>query len=242
MSGGKRSTDPDILRVGVQASARPEFSHARKGVDYREVAAYCERVERERSDLGAALVLTQRRLREVEADLLRHEKAEAELTRSVHLAKQAADAIVADARERAAELQEISRAQAAERLADGRSRLNVEADQLDSLRMAVAAEAANLAAIEEHLRGRVSRAAASLVEIVDAPGGLGPFSQSTATLLEFAELLQRTAASGKAARVRFDVQDGAAIVDVSALLPPSPSQRETSRTAGLTQVAAATAH
>ena len=140
--------------------------------------------------------------------------------------------------ERAAELQEMSRQEAANRLADGRTKLNAEAEQLDSLRMAVAAEAANLSAIEEHLCGRVSRAAAALVEIVDAPGGLGPFSQSTATLLEFAELLHRTAAGGKVARVRFDVQDGAAIVDVSALVPPSPTPREIARTAGLTRAAA----
>lgn len=220
MGGRKRafSTEPEILL----APLRPAFSRARRGLDPMEVSAYLDMIEQERSDLGTALLLTQRRVREQQDALARHEALEEELTRSLHLAKQTADAIMADARQRAQQIEVESRQRAAVVEQDARCRLAEEESQLDGLRMAIAAEAAGLAEVEAHLGSRISRAAAALVKVVDSPGGLGPFSQSTATLLEFAEILERSAGTGHPPKIRFDVEAGTPVAIVSTMLAPPP--------------------
>lgn len=176
--------------------ARPAFGRARRGRGYdpADVRPYLDMLERERADLGAALVLTQARVRELTAKLERYEALEQELTRSVRLAKETAAAVVADAEARAAALRADAEAEAARLVAEGHAKVAEEQEGLNALHMAIAAEASALAALEES--AGFSRAAAALVEIVDGPGGLGPFSQATSTLLEFAQLLQRTARNG----------------------------------------------
>ncbi|MDH4146240.1 MAG: DivIVA domain-containing protein [Acidimicrobiia bacterium] len=191
MSGAQRqpTLENNELTFGP---ARPAFRRRRRGFDADEVTSYLDMLDRERADLGTALVLTQARVKELNSRLGRYEALEDELTRSLHLAKQTADAVVEDASRRAQEITSTAEAQREAMLADGRARLRAEADELDGMRMALAAEAAHLNSLEERISTHISRAARALVEIVDAPGGLGPFSQATANLLEFAQLLQRS--------------------------------------------------
>jgi cell division septum initiation protein DivIVA len=215
-----RGNDPKPASGGTSAasgSGRPSFARARKGWDPEQVGAYLDRVERERDEREAALVAAERRLKEQHVRLEDYEAVEDELTRSVHLARQTGDAIEADAHSRAAEIIAAAEAEAEAIIEDGRRRLAEEERSLDDLRMAVAAEAVMLEEVEQRLSTRISRAAAALVETVDAPGGLGPFSQATATLLEFAQMLQHTARSGTALQVRLEVDDSAAVARVSAL-------------------------
>ncbi|MPY95714.1 MAG: hypothetical protein GEV08_22480 [Acidimicrobiia bacterium] len=217
---GDKNGRPDtpMSAEAMFGPARPVFSRARKGYDPGEVRPYLDMLERERSDLGAALVLTQARVRELAAKLERYEALEQELTRSVHLAKETADAVVADAEGRAAQIVAEGEAASARHLAEGRATIAEESRELDALHMAIAAEAATLASLED--TSNISRAAAALVEIVDKPEGLGPFSQATSTLLEFAQLLLRTARAG------VDAGSSPATVDLTraevAPVPPQP--------------------
>ena len=160
------------------------------------------------------VALTQARVEELQARLDRYQELEDELTRSVRLANQTGEALMADAEARAADLLVAAEGEAERVVDEGRLRLAEEERSLDGLRMAVAAEAAMLEEVERRLSVRISRAAAALVEIVDAPGGLGPFSQGTATLLELAQLLQRTATSGRPIRVQLDVDYDAVVARV----------------------------
>ena len=188
-------------------SAPPTFRRVWRGWDPVEVADHLSGLERERDQLRAALAESENLRGEQRDRLDRFEAIESELTRSIRLARQTGEAVIADAERRAAELLAAAQREV-EALHDaGRARLAEEERSLDKLRMAVAAEAAMLKEIEQHLSTRLSRAAASLVEIVDRPGGLGPFSQATATLIEFAQLLQRTATSGTPVQVRVEVDD-----------------------------------
>ena len=214
-----QADEPEILL----APLRPAFSRARRGFDPLEVSAYLDMIEQERSDLGTALLLTQRKVREQQDGLARHQAVEDELTRSLHLAKQTADAILADAQQRASQIETETAQRVAAHEADGRRRLAEEERQLDGLRMALAAEAAGLVEVEAHLGTRISRAAAALVKVVDSPGGLGPFSQATATLLEFAEILQRATASGQSPRIRLDMETGAPVAVVTTVAAPPNS-------------------
>lgn len=213
---GVRDYNPSADNDPVLGPARPAFSRRRKGYDSGEVTQYLDMLERERSDLGTALVLIQARVRELTAKLERFEALENELTKSLHLGKQTADAVVADANRRSEEIITQAKVESGRLLEEGRRRLRQEEHELDNLRLALAAEAANLESLEKRLDGQISRAARALVDIVDAPGGLGPFSQATATLLEFAQLLQRNARSGTPAKVQLAVENGGA---VARLLP-----------------------
>jgi hypothetical protein len=203
---------------------RPPFDRVRKGYEPAQVDAYATRLEQERADLDAVVALTQARVQDLQARLDRYEALEEELTRSVHLANQTGDAVIADAEARAADLLVAAEEEAERVVEEGRLRLAEEERSLDGLRMAVAAEATMLEDVERRLSVRISRAAAALVEIVDAPGGLGPFSQGTATLLEFAQLLQHTARSGTRVRVRFEVEDGVTVARVTAAPTPDPAR------------------
>lgn len=216
---GKGAPTSPAERGERTTPGRPPFDRARKGYEPAQVDAYMTRLEAERADLDGVVALTQARVQELQARVDRFEALEDELTRSVRLANQTGEALMADAEARAADLLVAAEGEAERVVDEGRIRLAEEERSLDGLRMAVAAEAAMLEEVERRLSVRISRAAAALVEIVDAPGGLGPFSQGTATLLEFAQLLQRTSRSGTRVQVRFEVEDGITVARVSA--PPS---------------------
>lgn len=194
MGDKHRQPDPPASAEAMFGASRPAFRRARRGLEPTEVGAYLDMVESERSDLGAALLLTQARVRELSARLERFEAMEEELTRLVQHAREASDVAVREAQARAAAVVADAEATAARTLAAGRAVLAEEEEGLSALHMAIAAEAATLASLED--ASDISRAAAALVEIVDGPGGLGPFSQAASTLIEFAQLLQRTARNG----------------------------------------------
>ena len=221
MRGKGASTSP-AERGETAPPGRPPFDRARKGYEPAQVDAYLGRLERERADLDGVVALTQARVEELQARLDRYQELEDELTRSVRLANQTGEALMADAEARAADLLVAAEGEAERVVDEGRLRLAEEERSLDGLRMAVAAEAAMLEEVERRLSVRISRAAAALVEIVDAPGGLGPFSQGTATLLELAQLLQRTSRSGTRVQVRFEVEDGVTLARVTAPQEPGP--------------------
>ena len=203
----------------------PTFRRVRRGWDPAQVASQLEEIERERASLRAALAHSEDVRAEQRDRLDRFEAIENELTRSVRLARQTGEAVVADAQQRADELLAEARREVQALYAAGRARLAEEEQSLDRLRMAAAAEAALLKDVEHHLRTRVSRAAAALVEIVDRPGGLGPFSQATATLIEFAQLLHRAATSDTPVHVRVDVDDDVAVARVTPAEPVGNGHR-----------------
>ena len=190
MAEQRRQPDPFTTAEVMFGAARPAFGRARRGLDPGEVLPYLDMLERERSDLGASLVLAQARVRELTTQVERYRAIEEELARTLDDARQRAVQLVAEAEARAVEVVGDAHEKADAVLAAGRATLAEEAQQLDGLRMAVAAEAAALAALEDS--SHISRAAAALVQLVDGPGGLGPFSRAAGTLLEFARLLQRT--------------------------------------------------
>jgi hypothetical protein len=183
------------------------------------VAQHLDALGRERAELRAALASSENVRGEQRDRLDRYEAIENELTRSVRLARQTGEAVVADAQQRADELLAEARREVQELYATGRARLAEEEQSLDRLRMAAAAEAAMLKEVEHHLATRISRAAAALVEIVDRPGGLGPFSQATATLIEFAQLLHRAATSETPVHVRVEVDEDVAVARVTSVEP-----------------------
>lgn len=218
MADKSRQPDAYTSAEAMFGAGRPAFGRARRGFDPKEVTPYFDLLERERADLGAALVLAQTSSRDLAERLERFEALEEELTRAVHQARETADAMVADAQERAAATLAEADERAAATLAEGRAALARDERELDGLRMAVAAEAASLAALED--TSHISRAAAALVGIVDGPGGLGAFSRATGTLLEFAQLLQRTARGGSAPELHLDITDGDVVVSAPA---PDPA-------------------
>ena len=209
------STPTKQVPTAPPASTPPTFRRARRGWDPAQVAGHLEEIERDRAALRAALAHAEDVRAEQRDRLDRYEAIENELTRSVRLARQTGEAVVADAQQRADELLAEARREVQALYAAGRARLAEEEQSLDRLRMAAAAEAAMLKDVEHHLSTRVSRAAAALVEIVDRPGGLGPFSQATATLIEFAQLLHRAATSETPVHVRVEVDDDVAVARVT---------------------------
>ena len=204
-----------VATAPPRASTPPTFRRTRRGWDPAQVAGHLEEIERDRAALRAALAHAEDVRAEQRDRLDRYEAIENELTRSVRLARQTGEAVVADAQQRADELLAEARREVQALYAAGRARLAEEEQSLDRLRMAAAAEAAMLKDVEHHLSTRVSRAAAALVEIVDRPGGLGPFSQATATLIEFAQLLHRAATSETPVHVRVEVDDDVAVARVT---------------------------
>lgn len=105
--------------------------------------------------------------------------------------------------------------EAARTLAEGRARLAIEAAEMEKYRLAIVAEASMLAQIEQRLGPRLSRAAARLVEVVDATDGIGPFSHATAELVHFARLLQRSIAAGTFDAVDLEIDGGNAALRIS---------------------------
>jgi len=99
-------------------------------------------------------------------------------------------------------------AEAERLLAETRAQLAAEAAEMERYRWAIAAEASMLDQIEQRLGPRLSRAAARLIEVVDAPDGIGPFSQATAALVETARLLQRAVHGGLLESVAIEADGG----------------------------------
>jgi cell division septum initiation protein DivIVA len=212
--GSTRSSGVTSETSASSPEARPPFRRARKGWDPEEVGAYLDGLERDREQLRGALAHLEAERETLRQRLDGYEAIERELTRSVRLARQTGEAVVADADHRAAELLAAARQEVEALHEAGRARLAEEERALDGLRMAVAAEAAMLKDVEQQLATRISQAAAALVELVDAPGGLGPFSQATATLLEFAQMLHRAAVKGTAVQVRLELDEGTPVARV----------------------------
>lgn len=73
--------------------------------------------------------------------------------------------------------------------------------ELHHRQRALGAEADQIADLRRRLSGDMSRAAMRLVQIVDGDGGLGPFSEQTGSLLEFAELLSRGSTPARSGEV-----------------------------------------
>jgi cell division septum initiation protein DivIVA len=192
------------------------FTTARKGYDPGEVDIFVAATEHRVDELGAALASARTRVRSLEAEVQTYADREEEFTGPVRIAHQRADAIVAAAEHMVEERRTAAEAEAAEIVATGRAQLAKEAAELDSFRMAIAAEAATLNEIEKRLEGRISRAAAALVELVDAPGGLGPFSHATGSLVEFAQLLHHAQRSGALTEVRIELEEDIAAATIVA--------------------------
>ncbi|MDY7106502.1 MAG: DivIVA domain-containing protein [Actinomycetota bacterium] len=171
---------------------RPDFDVRRRGYDPEEVDAHLAAIERDRARLLAELARLRKRNTALTEQVEAADGAAEELERAMALGQETADAIIADARERASGV--VAEAERdAQRIRDAeRKRMAEEDKRLDGLRMAVAAEAAHLEHVTEHLRAHMSEPAARLLEIVDGVGGLHTDPEATSTLLEFAELLHRT--------------------------------------------------
>ena len=204
----RRGYEPRAVDAGVE--------------DLRDQVAHAEATTHAARSYAASLLGELHRLQELED----------ELTTALDLARQTAAAVIADAEAQAAailaaatqeagarlavaELEARERTADAERqanatLAEGRARLAVEAAEMEKYRLAIVAEASMLQQIEHRLGPRLSRAAARLIEVVDAPDGVGPFSQAAATLVEYAILLQRSVAAGTYRSAALQVQGGEA--------------------------------
>jgi cell division septum initiation protein DivIVA len=207
------------------------FTTARKGYDPGEVDIFVAATEHRVDELGAALASARTRVRSLEAEVQTYADREEEFTGPVRIAHQRADAIVAAAEHMVEERRTAAEAEAAEIVATGRAQLAKEAAELDSFRMAIAAEAATLNEIEKRLEGRISRAAAALVELVDAPGGLGPFSHATGSLVEFAQLLHHAQRSGALTEVRIELEEDIAAATIVASGTHAPPTATTATTA-----------
>jgi cell division septum initiation protein DivIVA len=226
----------------------PRFPIVRKGYEPAVVDAALDHAQAANAQLEAVNEQARTHMRSLLAELARLQALEDEFVTPVHLSRQAAATLVADAeleaarlvseaenhaslRLVAAEQEAMDRLAAARReseacvasaeaaaaslLATGRAQLAAEAAVLEEHRLAIAAEASILAGIEARLGDTISRAAAALVEIVDAPGGLGPFSRATTSLVEFARLLQGAQRAGGLGEVRVELEEQLAVATVS---------------------------
>lgn len=207
--------------VKQSRTENPRFTVARKGYDQGEVEIFVTTLERRLSDAQTALAEAGLRMNALEAAVQRHEDREAEFTHPLRLSYEAGEAMLAQAAADAAAKVEAAEAQAADLLTVTRAQLARETQELDAFRMAIAAEAADLASAEQRLRGTISRAAAALVEIVDGPGGLGPFSQSTGSLVEFGRLLLAAAQTGALGEVRVELEGDVASATLVASAVPA---------------------
>jgi len=216
--------------------AHPQFPTTWRGYEPKAVDAALEDLREQITEAEAATGAARQYAADLLVELRRLQAIEDELTSSLDLARKMAENIEADARSQAASiiataeveagarlavveleasgLQADARAEAARLLAEGRARLEVEAAEMERYRFAIAAEASMLQQIEARLGPRLSRAAARLIEVVDAPDGLGPFSEATAALVETARLLQRSAHAGVLESVGVEVSGGSAVLRI----------------------------
>ena len=174
-------TERDVANQEEPGLAAYGFARSMRGFDQDQVNVCLWRLERDR----VALIERLERANE-EISRLRISQSEAEsvdadeVTRVVHLAERTAALVVSEAHAFA----ERKKAESRQILAHANADL-VRREQ------ALAAEAERVADLRRRTQGDISRAAARLVELVDGPHGLGPFSKQTGALLEFAELLAR---------------------------------------------------
>lgn len=212
--------------------ANRTFPVVRRGYEPRAVDAAVEDLHDQVAHAEATTHAARSYAASLLGELHRLQELEDELTTALDLARQTAAAIIADAEAQAAaiiatatqeadarlavaELEARERTEDAEReanttLAEGRARLAAEAAEMEQYRLAIVAEASMLQQIEHRLGPRLSRAAARLIEVVDAPDGIGPFSQAAATLVEYAILLQRSVAARTFEAAVLQVQGGEA--------------------------------
>jgi len=216
--------------------AHPQFPTVRRGYEPRAVEAALDDLRDQITQAEATAAASRQYAADLLAELQRLEALEYELTTSLDLARKVAENLEAEARSQAAAI--LSRAdmeaggrlavaeleasacttdarnEADRLLAEGRARLEAEAAEMERYRMAIVAEASMLAQIERRLGPQLSRAAARLIEVVDAPDGLGPFSKATASLVEVARLLQRAAHAGTLEAVSVEVTGGNAVLRI----------------------------
>jgi cell division septum initiation protein DivIVA len=210
------------------------FPVIKRGYEPKSVDAAMEDLRDRVAHAEATTHAARRYAASVFTELHRLQVLEDELTTALDLARQTADAVLADAHQRATEMVAGAEQQAgaclalsdfeanqtiadarrdAERaLAEGRARLAAETAEMERYRLAIAAEATMLQQIEHRLGPRLSRAAARLIEVVDAPDGIGPFSHASAALVDFARLLQRSVAAGTYDSLALELDGGEAVL------------------------------
>ncbi len=212
----------------------PQFPTVRRGYDPKAVDVALDDLREQITAAAAAAATARQYSADLLAELQRLESIEDELISSLDLARRVAEDTETEARREAAAIlaktdmeagarlavaeleaaacETDARTTAQRLLAEGRARLDAEAAEMERYRMAIVAEASMLAQIEQRLGPRLSRAAARLVEVVDAADGLGPFSQATASLVEAARLLQRAARASTLQAVSVEVGGGTAVL------------------------------
>lgn len=122
----------------------------------------------------AALVDEIAQLREqLAAAEMRATEAENALPHLMELGQRTVDGLLSDARRRGREIIEASRRQADDEFAEQREEMRRETKELDSLRMAVAAEAMGLESVRAELQRRISRSADELHRMAEHPMLLG---------------------------------------------------------------------
>jgi hypothetical protein len=104
---------------------------------------------------------------------LRASEAENALPHLMELGQRTVDGLLTDARRRGREIIEASRRKADEEFAAEREEMRRETKELDSLRMAVAAEAMGLESVRAELQRRISRSADELHRMAEHPKLLG---------------------------------------------------------------------
>ena len=111
--------------------------------------------------------------RQLAASENRAADAENALPHLMELGQRTVDGLLNDARRRGREIIESSRRQAADELGGQRDEVRREIKELDSLRMAVAAEAMGLEQVRAELQRRISRSASELNRMAEHPMLLG---------------------------------------------------------------------
>ena len=230
----RRGYDRRVVDVALEdlrdQIAQAEATTAASRSYAAELLAELRRLQAIEDELTTSVELAQRMAEQVRAEA-RHEAGEI-----VAAARQEADELLTAARQEVddrlnradaeagarlavTELEANGRladatAEAERLLAEVRAQLAVEAAEMERYRLAIAAEASMLEQIEQRLGPRLSRAAARLVEVVDAPDGIGPFSQATAALVEAARLLQRAVHGGLLESVAVVTEGGNASLQI----------------------------
>lgn len=113
-----------------------------------------------------------------------------------------------EAEERSVALLAATELTVSRQVADAQALLDRRAADLERYRQAVLAEIAMMAQAEGRLGPRLSRAAARLIEVVDAPDGLGAFSRNTDALVRVARLMQRANEAAALERPELSEQPG----------------------------------
>ncbi len=166
------------------------FSSAKRGFDPAEVTAFLVNASGAVERMLTRLKDAEQRAESAEAQLLEAQAAPVALAvptartednsglleRTLALAEKTAVAAVSDARARAQAILTQAQEQAREYFATERAaiaseweRVQLEASQLETLRLAVAAETVALEGVRSHLRARISAAATELAGIADDP-------------------------------------------------------------------------